>query len=49
MGFFGGSEEPAKKNYDEEIGGFNTGSTMASAPPPQMSMGAPAGYGQMGE
>ena len=59
MGWFGASEEPTKKNYDEEIAGFNTtdkydtGATMTSSapPPPQMSMGggASAGYGAMGK
>ena len=57
MGWFGASEPEQKKNYDDEIQGFNTvdkydtGATMtASAPPPPQlaQMGGGGGMPQMG-
>ena len=57
MGWFGASEPEQKKNYDDEIQGFNTvdkydtGATMTASapPPPQMAqMGGGGGMPQMG-
>ena len=57
MGWFGASEPEQKKNYDDEIQGFNTvdkydtGATMtASAPPPPQlaQVGGGGGMPQMG-
>ena len=55
MGWFGASEPEQKKNYDEEIQGFNTvdkydtGATMtASAPPPPQMAQMGGGMPQMG-
>ena len=37
MGWFGGSSEPEKKSYDDEIQGFNTTDKYDDAPPPTLS------------